>query len=54
MEVENIRRDFKILRRNPIYLDNTANSLTPNHISNVLGPVRPVAEIGAIMTERTT
>jgi cysteine desulfurase/selenocysteine lyase len=32
MDVEDIRRDFKILRRNPIYLDNAATSLTPNQV----------------------
>lgn len=32
MDVEDVRRDFKILRRNPIYLDNAATSLTPNQV----------------------
>jgi len=32
MDIEDVRRDFKILRRNPIYLDNAATSLTPNQV----------------------
>lgn len=32
MNAEVIRRDFKILERNPIYLDSAATSLTPNQV----------------------